>query len=357
VEPVCTDAVGADMKAVTVAPRVADSLRLEDREEPTQSPGDLLVETAMVGICGTDHEILDGELGRPPPGQERMVMGHEALGRVIQAPDAGGFATGDLVAPIVRRPDPVPCLNCAEGEWDMCRNGLFTEAGIRGLDGYASQRFAIPTEFAIKVDSGLADLGVLVEPASVVVKAWEHIIHIGSRAQWEPNRVLVTGAGPIGLLAALLATRHSDEVHVLDRVNNGPKPGLVEDLGAIYHSEDLAEIEKGVDLVVECTGDTELVGAVLGHTGPNGIVCVTGVTSAGRQMVTSDFARELVLENDTVFGTVNANRRHYEEAVRVLTETDHSWLERLVNRRVSLADWQEAYERQPDDVKTVLEFG
>ncbi len=345
------------MKAVTVAPGVSDSLRLEDLEKPTLGPDELLVEAILVGICGTDHEILDGELGRPPPRKERMVMGHEALGRVVQAPDASGFVTGDLVAPIVRRPDPVPCANCAAGEWDMCRNGLFTEAGIRGLDGYASESFVLPEEFAIKVDPGLAHLGVLVEPASVVAKAWEHIIHIGSRAQWEPGRVLVTGAGPIGLLAALVATRYSDDVHVLDRVTEGPKPDLVRNLGATYHSEGIADIEKGVDVVVECTGAGELVFAVMSHTSPNGIVCLTGVTTVGRHLVGSSLARDLVLENDTVFGTVNANRRHYEEAVRVLTETDHSWLERLINRRVPLDRWQEAYERQPDDVKTVLEFG
>ncbi|MGH8915382.1 MAG: theronine dehydrogenase, partial [Acidimicrobiia bacterium] len=262
-----------------------------------------------------------------------------------------------LVAPIVRRPDPVPCPNCAIGEWDMCRNGRFTEAGIRGLDGYAAERFALPARFGVKVGADLGILAVLVEPASVVAKAWEHIVHIGRRALWEPTRVLVTGAGPIGLLATLFAIRHSDEVHVLDLVTDGPKPDLVRDLGATYHHGGLTEIESGIDVVVECTGAAELVGAVMGRTGPNGIVCLTGVTTAGRQMVTSDLARELVLENDAVFGTVNANRRHYEEAARVLAETDRSWLERVIHRRVPLDDWREAYDRRPDDVKTVIRFG
>ena len=63
-----------------------------------------------------------------------------------------------------------------------------------------------------------------------------------------------------------------------------------------------------------------------------------------------------MLENRIVFGTVNANRRHYEEAARVLAQADESWLGRLVNRRVPLDDWEEAYTRQPDDVKTVIEF-
>ncbi|MGH8915854.1 MAG: alcohol dehydrogenase catalytic domain-containing protein, partial [Acidimicrobiia bacterium] len=212
---------------MTVRPGRVDSLRLEDMPDPIPGPHDLLVETLAVGICGTDQEVLDGQLGEPPPGSDQLVMGHEALGRVVRAPADSGFASGDLVTPIVRRPDPVPCPNCAIGEWDMCRNGRFTEAGIRGLDGYAAERFALPAGFGVKVGPDLGILAVLVEPASVVAKAWEHIVHIGRRALWEPTRVLVTGAGPIGLLATLFAIRHSDEVHVLDLVTDGPKPDLV----------------------------------------------------------------------------------------------------------------------------------
>ncbi|MGH8871299.1 MAG: glucose 1-dehydrogenase [Acidimicrobiia bacterium] len=345
------------MKALTLKPGAVESLRLDDLPEPIPGSEDSLIETLVVGVCGTDHEILDGDLGHPPSGRDDIVLGHEALGRVVESSESSALEPGDLVVPIVRRPDPVPCPNCAVGEWDMCRNGLFTEAGIRGLDGYASDRFALPAGFGVRVDPGLVPVGVLVEPASVVVKAWEHIVHIGSRARWEPARVLVTGAGPIGLLATLLATRQSDEVHVLDRVADGPKPDLVRDVGATYHNGGLDDIERGVDVVVECTGDPDLVAAVMGHTGPNGIVCLTGVTSPGHRLVASGLARDLVLENDAIFGTVNANRRHYEEAARVLAETDRPWLERVVNRRVPLDRWMEAYEREPNDVKTVIEFG
>jgi threonine dehydrogenase-like Zn-dependent dehydrogenase len=344
------------VKAITVRPGVDDSLRLDTREEPTPDPDHLFVETVAVGICGTDHEVIEGNLGAPPAGRDRMVLGHEALGRVLRAPGGSDLEVGDLVAPIVRRPDPVPCPNCAVGEWDMCRNGRFTEAGIKGLDGYAVERFALPPGFGIKVDSALGYLGVLVEPASILAKAWEHIVHIGTRARWESKRVLVTGAGPIGLLAALFATRLGAEVHVLDRVTEGPKPVLARDLGAIYHSDGVPEIANGVDVVVECTGAAELIADVLGQTGRNGIVCLTGVTTAGRRLLTSGLARELVLENDVIFGTVNANRRHYEEATRVLADTDRSWLDRLVTRRIPLDRWREAYDRGPDDVKTIIEF-
>ena len=85
--------------------------------------------------------------------------------------------------------------------------------------------------------------------------------------------MLVTGAGPIGLLAALFAMRVAEEVHVIDRADDGPKPGLVGDLGAIYHDEPLDRIEERFDVVMECTGDVDLMMAVAGVTNPNGIIC------------------------------------------------------------------------------------
>jgi threonine dehydrogenase-like Zn-dependent dehydrogenase len=189
-----------------------------------------------------------------------------------------------------------------------------------------------------------------------VAKAWETILHIGSRSRWEPHRALITGAGPVGLLAALLATRQGSEVHVLDRVVEGPKPDLVRDLGAIYHGDGLGEIDGDFDVVVECTGSPELAVAVTGRLAPNGIVCQTGVFADDHAAFTSDLMRSLVLRNQTMFGTVNANRRHYVEAARVLAETDRSWLERLVDRRVTVDQGAEAYEWRPNDVKTAIEF-
>ena len=153
------------------------------------------------------------------------MLGHESLGRVLEAPAESGLARGDLVVGIVREPDPVPCPNCAAGEWDMCRNGRYTEHGIRGLHGFGSERFRVEPGHAVKLDPRLGDVGVLLEPASVLAKAWEHVERIGRRAVWEPWRVLVTGAGPIGLLAAMMGVQRGLDVHVLDVVTEGPKPG------------------------------------------------------------------------------------------------------------------------------------
>ena len=164
----------------------------------------MLVRALALGICGTDREIVEGKYGTAPPGRSRLVLGHESLGRVQESPADSGFAAGDLVVGVVRQPDPVPCVNCAAGEWDMCRNGRYTEHGIKERDGFGAELWRIDPAFAIKIDPTLGHLGVLLEPASVVAKAWEHAERIGRRAVWEPRRVLVTGAGPIGLLAGAL---------------------------------------------------------------------------------------------------------------------------------------------------------
>jgi threonine dehydrogenase-like Zn-dependent dehydrogenase len=347
------------MRALTVVPGKAGSAAVTDVPEPPPEDGPVLVETLAMGVCGTDAEIVSGLYGWPPAGRDRLVLGHESLGRVQEAPDGSSLAPGDLVVGIVRRPDPVPCPNCAVDEWDMCRNGQYTERGIKERDGFGSERYRIRPEFAVKVDPGLGRLGVLLEPASVVAKAWEHIERIGSRARWVPKTVLVTGAGPIGLLAALLGHQRGLDVHVLDRVSDGPKPALVADLGATYHHGTIAEACADADVVIECTGVDQLVFDAWDDMAPGGIVCLTGVSSGGRQLPVDPGAlnRRMVLGNEVVFGSVNANRRHYEQGAEALAKADRSWLARLITRQVPLDQWQDALTRQPDDVKVAIQFG
>ena len=132
------------------------------------------------------------------------MLGHESLGVVKEAPADGDFAAGDLVVGIVRRPDPVPCDACARGEFDMCRNGLFKERGINQLDGYGSERWRVESDYCVKLDPALRSVGMLMEPTTVVAKAVEQMRRIGEAMGFEARRVLVTGAGPIGLLGAML---------------------------------------------------------------------------------------------------------------------------------------------------------
>src|SRR6266511_375037 len=244
------------MRAITVVPGKQGSARLDDLPEPDPAAGAVLVQALALGVCGTDLEITGGRYGWAPPGRERLVLGHESLGRVIEAPGGGELARGDLVAGIVRHPDPVPCKNCAIGEWDMCRNGRYTE------------------------------------------------------------------------------------------------------LGAVYHHGSVEEACRESDVVIECTGVGDLVFDVMQHLAPNGIVCLTGLSSGGRSIGVDAGAlnRELVLSNEVIVGSVNANRRHYQYAAEALAKSDHDWLARLITRQVPPDHFQEALVRQPDDVKVVVQF-
>ncbi len=345
------------MRALTVTAGVAGSLSVQDMPEPTPPVGSLQVDGIAVGVCGTDREIAAAEYGTAPPGEQKLILGHESLGRVRSAPAGSGFAAGDLIAGVVRRPDPEPCGACAVGEFDMCRNGGYTERGIKEAHGFGSQRWWIEPEYAIKVPASLGAHGILVEPASVVAKAWEQVERIGGRAWFDPKRALVTGAGPIGLLGALLGVQRGLEVHVLDRNTDGPKPDLVRALGATYHSEPIEEVTKQSrpEIIIEATGAAPVVLGAIAGTPAYGVVCLTGISSGKRTLLdVGGISTSIVLENDAIVGSVNANQRHYAAAVAGLSKADPSWLDRLITRRVPLEQAPEAFESRDGDIKTVI---
>jgi threonine dehydrogenase-like Zn-dependent dehydrogenase len=345
------------VRAITLIPGVANSARLDDVPEPPGSDGPILVRALALGVCGTDREIVSGIYGEAPAGTDRLVLGHESLGEVIEAPADSGVVKGDRIVGIVRRPDPVPCPACAAGEWDMCRNGRYTERGIKGRNGYGAERFRLEPKFAVKVDASLGVLAVLMEPTSIVAKAWDHVERIGKRARsWKPGRLLVTGSGPIGLLAAMMGTQRGFEVHVLDLGKAG-KDVIIRDLGAHHGTGKVADLDFKPDVVMECTGAPSVVAAAVHCVAPGGIVCLVGL--GPDHPMTFDigrFNRMLVLGNDVVFGSVNANRRHYDMAADALAHADKSWLGRLISRRVPLSRWPEALERHPGDIKVIVDF-
>ena len=346
------------MKAITITPGVANSATIRDVPEPPNSDGSILVRAFELGICGTDFELISGDYGWAPPGDEHLVLGHESFGEVVDAPAGGEIKKGDLVVGIVRRPDPVPCIACAVGEWDMCRNGKYTERGIKERNGFGSELWRIEPEYAIKIDPKLRAVGVLTEPASVLAKAWDHVRRIGERAKWQPRTVLITGAGPIGLLAALMGMQRGLEVHVLDRMLDGPKPELVKSLGGTYHSGEVKDIGLKPDVIIECTGVPPVIVQALSQLNNDGILCLAGVSTHGQTepVDVGTVNRNMVLDNTVMFGTVNANRSHWEMAEQSLMKADPKWLSGMISRREPLSNWQNALKRQPNDIKVVIDF-
>ena len=346
------------MKAMSVIPGRRGSELIADLPDPPPADGSVLAEGLMAGLCGTDREVLDGA-GQPPGGGPRLVIGHESLGRVLEAPSGAPVRPGDLVVGVVRRPDPVPCPACAAGQWDFCANGRYLERGITGLDGYGATRWRVAPQFAVKVPDQLGDLGVLTEPGSVVAKAWEQIDLIATRAaRPSPSTpvALVAGAGPIGMLAALLGVQHGYQVHVFDRVAGGPKPALAAALGATYHRGPVRDLRP--DVILECAGAGELVPELAGRLAQAGVLCLIGISSSQRRLPVNlnRVAASMVLQNAVIFGTVSAARRHYEQAVEALTQADPAWLGGLITRRVPLSSWQEVLTRRPGDVKVTVDL-
>jgi threonine dehydrogenase-like Zn-dependent dehydrogenase len=170
--------------------------------------------------------------------------------------------------------------------------------------------------------------------------------------------VLVTGAGPIGLLAALVGKQRGLDVHVLDRAESGPKPELVRALGATYHTGKATDIGFEPDIVVECTGVGQVIADSLRAVTSGGGVCLTGVGTGGQtaKLATADVAAEMVLRNTVVVGSVNANKRHWYKAGEALARADRSWLARLVTRRERPENFVRALQRTADDIKVVVQF-
>jgi threonine dehydrogenase-like Zn-dependent dehydrogenase len=238
----------------------------------------------------------------------------------------------------------------------MCRNGGFVEHGSLGAQGYGSQWWRVEPTYAVKVDPQLGELGVLLEPMSVVAKAWEQVERIGARACFEPEVAVITGAGPVGLLAALLARQRGLETWVLDIVTEGAKPQLVADLGATYSNAPASKLPVQPDVVVECTGLGPVLSEVVASAAPNAVIALAGVSHHGHPVATDLEAinHQLVLSNQVVFGTVNAARRHYEQAAQALAMADSRWLERMITRHLPLADWPMALTKTADDIKVIV---
>ncbi len=357
------------MKAVVVTPRKAGSGRLMEAPDPQPRNGEVLVQVQQVGLDGTDAEILRGQYGEAPPGDDYLIIGHESLGCVAKvAAGVEELSPGDWVVAIVRRPDPVPCRNCAAGEWDMCLNGQYTERGIKGRHGFLAEFYTEAPEYLVNVPEEVSNVAVLLEPLSIVEKAVEQIWRIQDRLVWQPERAVVLGAGPIGLLAGMLLGLEGLEVFFYDAAEPRLKRDLAEATGASYIwagerqlGHELAAEIGPVDIVLEATGFSPLAFDAMDMVAPNGIVCLTGVSGGARKLeVSADHLNlEMVLSNKVVFGTVNAKRRHFESGVRHLQEIEVRWpglLSRMITRRLPLEDFGDALERPPGHVKSIVEM-
>jgi threonine dehydrogenase-like Zn-dependent dehydrogenase len=353
--------------AIAVTPGAKDSARVQAVPVGQLGEGQLLLRVLEVGICGTDQEINRGLYGAPPAGETYLRPGHESLTEVVAiGRGVSGWLPGDLGVPVVRRPCPEMCPACSRGRWDMCLTGNFHERGISGLHGMLREQMVDDAEFVVRVPKSLRDCAVLVEPLSIVEKAIGETLHLQHRSPVPPRRALVTGAGPIGLLAALLLIARGMDVHILDRQpKDSLKARIATAAGATYIDDTditLEDATKGIsfDLAVEASGYAPLLFRALSKLGRNAALVLTGVT-AGHHSLNLDvdsINQELVLENQLLIGSVNAARHHYTAAVNDLSRWKRRYpdlLRRLITARYPLAQYTDALSKSADGIKTVVE--
>ncbi len=357
------------MKAIVVHPREKGSAHMCDVPEPPLGANEVAVKVIRVGLCGTDAEINQGLYGEAPKSCDYLILGHENFGIVKEVgKKVKGFQPGEFVVSSVRRPCG-RCWNCNHGENDLCTSGLYTERGIKGRHGYLSEFYVESPEWIFKIPRAVKDIGVLLEPMSVVEKGIVQAFGIQRRIHWKPRTAVVLGAGPVGLLAAAILA-----IRGLRTVVAGREPGsdlrtrLVPQLGAQYLSVErlpLSDLPKQLgplDLVVEATGSSAVVFAAMQILAPNGILCLLSVTG-GRTMEpvpTDQINQALVLGNNVVFGSVNANPRHYAMGIKdlVAIEKRHPQaLAKLITHRLPWQEHKTWFANRGTGIKTTLEIG
>lgn len=321
-------------------------IKLIEHEEPKiVSPSEVKLRMLEVGICGTDKEIANFDYGTPPKGFDYLVIGHESLGEAVEVgPGTGHIKPGDLVVPMVRRPCPhAHCRACRAGRQDFCFTGDFTERGIKEAHGFMTEFVVDEERYMNVVPRELRPVAVLIEPLSIAEKALAQVWQVQQRLPWacpvipgsaasvegagDCHQAVVLGAGPVGILGAMLLVAVGFETYVYSRE---PKPSLkanlVESFGAKYVSSEAASVEQlaaevgSIDLVYEAVGASRLAFDMLKVIGPNSVFVFTGVPGRKAPIeVDTDFImRSLVINNQVVFGTVNAGREAFEAATRDL---------------------------------------
>ena len=359
------------MKALLVRPPAA-GVALEEVDEPTLGPGQVQVRVLECGVCGTDRDIAGGQYGTPPAGRSSLILGHENLGVVESVgPEVDGWSAGDLVVATVRR-GCGECRFCRTNQSDVCETGRFTERGIRGADGFLAQRYVERPEYLVHVPEDLRPVAVLLEPLSVVEKAVHEGLYVLARRGESPGapppppvRALVAGTGAIGMLASFLLRSDGCDVTAVDRHGEGTAAGaLLRRIGGkvVNVSTGLGALGDGrFDLVVEASGNTALDLGLPSVLAPNGVLVLTGIPNATPTplpFAAGPMLRQVVLENQAIVGSVNANRSYFEAGRSDLARFRALWgdaIDSVLTERRPMAEFDALLNRAPvGGMKSVL---
>jgi len=356
---------------LAVTAGIADSLHILDIPVPEPGADEVAVRVLEVGICGTDREIIHNQFGSPPPGSADLVLGHEVLGEVAQV--GGGvreLSAGDLVTATVRR--GCGCPNCAAGESDYCTALQYTERGIRGEHGFWTNQFVDRATNIIPVPRSLRGVGAMIEPTSVVEKAWRVASAVQQRFPvWKPKQAVVFGAGPIGLLQAMLLRERGMDVTVIAQRPSSESPAapIVEAFGGTYISAGetdplrLVASMPNIDVAVECSGNSLCVAQGMQMLGVAGVLVLLSNTGGSRsvELPLDRINVDFVGGNKTMVGSVNSSSADFRAAVDDLQRFEQLWpgvTERLITHRLKGLDaGLNLMESTRGAIKAIIEVG
>lgn len=372
------------MHAIAVFPS-SRRIDLVDVPEPrVVSDDEVKVRMLEVGICGTDREISRFEYGEPPSDSDFLILGHEGLGEVVEVgPAVSELQPGDLVVPLVRYPCPHDyCLPCRVNRQDFCVTGDFRERGIKQLHGFMCSFIVERESYLVKVPGGLRDVGVLTEPLTIAEKALAEVTQIYERLPWMPEKgrtdplkitgdlnALVVGAGPMGLLGAMRLKMAGYRTFLYSlEPEESVNARIAREVDSRYVSArsaefpDLTRIVGHIDLVYEASGSSAVSFGLLKHLGKNGIFIFTGVPALKKPIpIDADvIMRNMVLDNQLAFGTVNAGRSDHEKAIRSLGKLIERWPEAtrsIVTKRHPVEATCDLLASRPPGIKHVVQFG
>jgi len=343
------------VKALVATPGELTSAQvIEDFAEAEPRRGDVVVvESLLVGLCGSDRELLH----REEVGARHIVVGHEVLGRVLEVPAKSGFEPGDLVFGMIRRGCEAACPGCVVGRYDLCSSRPILERGLYNADGFARTLWTSDERFLVGIPKGLGDSGVLAEPLTSVVKAHSRMVAaVENTPVFKYGRLIVAGAGPIGLLAAWFLGRHFTVVDLVDTSLTQEARTAAGLLGNVAVHEEWSTVAGGADAAVDASGQPSAVHSTSEKLIQGGILILLGIYGSSSPSGFGQTLTNLVMADITAIASVNASREHHELAALSLPEAPPGFLQSLITREIRPEEWPEWSVSASRGIKTVVRF-
>lgn len=312
--------------------------RLVMVEQPaaTRRPGEVLLAIRRVGLCGTDYHIMRGT---QPYLSYPRVMGHELSAEVIESDEDDSFAPGTLVC-VLPYLFCGTCRACLRGRENCCQN--LSVLGVH-RDGGLTNRMSLHPRYLIDAAGLSPDQAAMVEFLSIGHHA------VGRASLMPGDRVLVVGAGPIGMAVTLFASQQGAEVTVLD--GNAARAQFCTDLLGADHSVVLGDEDalaqasegNGFDAVFDCTGSPAAMADGFGRVGHGGCYVLVSVVSAAITFDDPEFHKR----ETTLLGSRNATRADFAAVIAAIragtvpTEALHTHSAPMSELPTRMGEWMD----------------